>query len=284
MAIIKKKNPKINVGEYAYADLMPISRKTAIERGQARSKWIKIVIQGAVVAVILCVGAIGFRGFEQVNYNNAMSEQEKVEAQIKTHAEVDRALTLRDLLKGNILKASSSAINWQDLLHRVSSNLPEDSTLSSFQVETGGTSTEEGSPTAAILVTVSSLQPIAYSQVLESFGKVPGLIGETLLIGDMTTSSGTNADGNEVTVYLYPVAFNIDQTILANIFGYLNGESEEKEEIEVVVEPADDLIEDDLIEEELTETETDSTDDDSIVEDEDSIDEDEDSVDEGEIN
>lgn len=211
-----KKNTKINVGEFPYVDIMPTSRRNSIERGLARKKWIKIVSTGAVFAVLLSAGAVGFRFYEQMNQDSALSSQAAVESSIKTHAAVDTVLTLRDTLTRNVLRSSASTINWQDLMARIQNNLPSSSSIVSFETQTGGTLKDK--PAIAVLVSIASTQPIAYSTVLESFGHINGLVDGSLEIGDLF-AQGT-ADKGDVK-YVYPVAFSVDSSILATNFDYL---------------------------------------------------------------
>lgn len=213
----KKRVPKINVGEFPYIDIMPLSRREAIERGVAKTKWIKIVTGGAVVALILSLGAVGFNFSEQINYDNALSAQKAVETKIAAHSDVDNALTLKDLLTKNVDKASKSSIQWGELHKRISENLPEGSTLTSLDALTGGTI--EKKPAVAVLTNISSDEPIAYSKVLDAFSKIPGLVDGSLQIGNMFAQKSTDpTTGNPTTVYVYPVAFSVDSSILVYDF------------------------------------------------------------------
>jgi len=227
----KKRTPKINVGEYPYADIMPISRKDAIDRAIAKAKWTKIVSYGVIVAIVISAGSFGFKFFEQLNYDGAVRDQSAIETEIATHADVDGALTIRDTITGNILRASAATINWQDLMNRVSSNLPDNSKLTSFEVKTGGVDKEK--PAIAVLVNISSEQPIAYSAVLDSFSNINGLVDGSLQIGDLF-AQGSAEDGD--LRYIYPVAFSIDGSILANLFAYLTGDAEAPETPEKIEE------------------------------------------------
>lgn len=217
----KKKVVKINVGQFPYVDIMPQSRIDSIERGIAKSKWTRFVVAGTVFALVLSAGSVGFKFLEQINYDQAVSEKDAVEALIKTNGEVDAALTIRDSLTSNLLSSSASTINWQDLIQRVSQNLPSNSSLVSFQVQTGGI--EEGKPAIALLVNIASTEPIAYSTVLESFGQINGLVDGSLAIGNLFAQGSIEAGDLR---YIYPVAFSIDTSILSNLFSYLTNGSE----------------------------------------------------------
>lgn len=216
-----KQTPKINVGEFPYIDIMPLSRREVIEKKVAKQKWIKFVTIGAIVAVILSAGAGGFRFLEQFNHDKAASDQAAVEKNIDTFSEVDDALTIRDSVTDKILNASASSVEWEEIISRITSNLPSDSVLTSLEVQTGGIT--ESEPAIAVLVSISSSQPIAYSKVLESFGNIDGLVDGSLKIGNLfAQGSVENGDSK----YIYPVAFSIDNTVLANIFSYLDPAAE----------------------------------------------------------
>lgn len=216
-----KRIPKINVGEFPYVDIMPVSRRDAIERGIAKAKWVKIVTAGTIVAVVLSAGSFGFKFINQLSHDSAVNAQASVEEEIATFADVDNALTIRDYITNNILRSSEASVKWQDIMQRVRSNLPANSELTSFEVVTGGTNDKDAS--VAVLVSIASAEPIAYSTVLDSFGKINGLIDGSLQIGNLATQG--SAEGGDAK-YVYPVAFSIDNSVLAHIFSYLDEDAE----------------------------------------------------------
>ncbi len=218
----RKRIPKINVGEYPYANLMPASRNEILLAGKAKEQWIKIVIGSAVVAVILTGGSFGWQLVQANNLAAVEKSQASVEAKIKEFAAVDSTMTIRDGRLSDIERAGANAINWQKLATEISSNLPQGSSLSSFNALTGGT--KEGEPSTAIVVTISSAQPIDYSNVLESFSVMDGVTDGSVVIGDLA-SSNSNAE----VAYEYSVAFSMDNTFLLSFMA--DGETAEVAEV-----------------------------------------------------
>ncbi len=218
----RNKTPKITVGDYPYVNLMPTSRQDAIDRAAAKTKWLKIVAGAMIAAVVLSGLSVGYRILQQFTYDGVISEQEDIEAEISQYAEVDNALTVKDTVEGNIVTVTATSINWQDLHSRIASNLPAGSYLGTLKVQTGGKAIDANS--VAVTVNVTSQQPIAYSNILVSFGKVPGILPDSLIIGDLIASTGST-DGS--SVYNYPIAFKVDTSILAKNFAYLTDDEAE---------------------------------------------------------
>lgn len=211
----RAKGPKLVVGDFPYVSLMPANRLNAIEVEEAKTKWLKTVGAGVVIAIVIGVASVGFKVIHQISYDNAKQDAAAVESSILKFGEVDNALTIKSGIEGEILEGSANSINWQDLQSRIAQNLPGGSSITTFNVNTGGTETDSSS--VSVFVNVSSLQPIAYAQILDSFGKVSGIIPDSLLIGDLTSSGSAG----EQAVYSYPVAFTVDTSILSQRWKYL---------------------------------------------------------------
>lgn len=218
------KGPKLVVGDFPYVSLMPANRLNAIEVEEAKSKWIKTVGAGVVIAIVIAVASVGFKVIHQIGYDNAKVDAAAVEASILKFGEVDNALTIKSGIEGEIIEASANSVNWQDLQNRIAQNLPSGSSITTFNVTTGGKEGEESS--VSVFVNVSALEPLDYAQILDSFGKVSGILPEGLLIGDLTS---TGSDG-EQTIYSYPVSFTVDTSILSQRWKYLTDENAPKQD------------------------------------------------------
>lgn len=220
----RSKGPKLVVGDFPYVSLMPANRLNAIEVEEAKGKWIKTVGAGVVIAIVIGVAAVGFKVIHQISYDNAKQDAAAVEASILEFGEVDNALTIKTGIEGEITQGSANSINWQDLQNRISQNLPGGSSITTFDVVTGGK--EGDASSAAVFVNVSALEPLDYAQILDSFGKVSGIIPDSLLIGDLTS---TGSDGSQI-VYSYPVSFTVDSTVLSQRWKYLTDKDAPKPE------------------------------------------------------
>lgn len=225
----RSKGPKLVVGDFPYVSLMPANRLNAIEVEEAKTKWIKTVGAGIVIAVVIAVASVGFKIIHQIGYDGAKQDAAAVEASILKFGEVDDALTIKSSIEGEIIEGTANTINWQDIQNRIAQNLPTGSSITTFNVNTGGTESDENS--VSVFVNVSSIQPIAYAQILDSFGKVPGLVPDTLLIGDLTSLTQSSD-----VVYSYPVAFSIDGSILSQRWKYLTDKDAPKQDAPTAIE------------------------------------------------
>jgi hypothetical protein len=225
MAEKAKRAPKVklNVGEFPTVDIMPVSRRNTIELKLARAKWTKNLITAVAVGVVLSTAAFGFRVYNQLQYDAAVSEQELVESQINTEAnvDIDHALTLRETLKVNVQTGGLTAIKWQDLESRITNQLPNNVTITALSISTGGI--DEGAPAATMLMSITSPQPITYSTTFDAFNNIDGIVEGTVKIGNLTGTAGsTEGEGSS---YTYPVAFSIDTSVLANPLEAVEGET-----------------------------------------------------------
>lgn len=211
----KQRAPKIVVGDFPYVSLMPESRKTAIEVAEAKSKWIRTVVGGAIVAVMIAIASVGFNVIHGITYAAATMNADAVEAEILNYGEVDDALSIKKLIEGNIVEATSAAINWQDVLNRVAKNLPGQSSVDGFSGIVGGTAEDDYS--AVIIVNIASAEPISYAQILDSFEQIEGILPKSIQVGNLTTNLV-----NSTTIYYYPVAFTMDSSVLSQRYAYLS--------------------------------------------------------------
>lgn len=226
---VKKKKgrvrgPKLVVGDFPYVSLMPANRLNAIEVEEAKSKWIKTVGAGVVIAIVIAVASVGFKVIHQISYDSAKQDAAAVEASILEFGEVDNALTIKTGIESEITQGSANSINWQDLQNRITQNLPGGSSITTFNVSTGGKEGDKSS--AAVFVNVSALEPLDYAQILDSFGKVSGINPDSLIIGDLTS---TGSDGSQI-IYSYPVSFTVDTSILSQRWKYLTDKDAPKPE------------------------------------------------------
>lgn len=219
----RNKTVKINVGEFPYVDIMPSSRHEAIERGIAKGQWMRRVTGSLIVVLIASGGAFGYKLYNQGLYDAEVLSKNSVEQQIAQRSDVDQALTIKTMVEENIKKSVANEIDWDELLKRVQGNLPENSQLSTISVMTGGTI--EGKPSVGVQIQIISQFPIAYSQVVTALSGVPGIITDSLEIGNMSsvsTPGPLDANGkatDAVLAYTYPITFSIDTSLLRFVKG-----------------------------------------------------------------
>lgn len=202
----RAKGPKLVVGDFPYVSLMPINRLNAIEVEEAKTKWVKTVGAGVVIAIVISIAALGFKVINQLSYDGAQQNADKVETSILQYKDVDRALSIKQSIEQNIVSGTKNSINWSEVYNRISQNLPEGSSITSFDVATGGGIKDKSAIT--VYLNISSLQPIAYAQISDAFNQVPGIISDDVIIGNLT-------GGGEGNTYTYPIAFNMDPSVLS---------------------------------------------------------------------
>lgn len=213
----RSKTVKINVGEFPTVDLMPASRLEEIAKKAAKASWTARVISATVIMALIGAGSFGFKYWNQMLYDQQVSQKTAIESRIAELADVDKALSIQIQINENIKNSTLAQINWVELLQRVQSNLPETSGLTDFGVLAGGY--QEGEPAVGIQMTIASPEPISYSQMLIALEGVPGFVGP-LLLGNITTTNapgpaGPDGEpGPDVFVYSYPLSFSVDISIL----------------------------------------------------------------------
>lgn len=201
----RRKTPKINVAEFPYVDIMPQSRRDAIDRDVAAAQWKRILAWTAIIAVVVSLGSVGFRFYTQLLNDSANSKLSAVETKIDSYASVDEALTIENGINANITTATANSIGWIDLLSRIQSGIPSGASPGNLNVITGGTK----AVSVAVSVDISSTKPITYAEVKGSLENIKGILPESILIGDMDSS--TTDSGR---VYTYSVAFSVDDSLL----------------------------------------------------------------------
>jgi hypothetical protein len=207
-----RKTPKINVGEFPYADIMPASRKRAIESQVTKKKWIKIVGGGVIVAIVLSAGAFGFKVFTQLSYDSAVANKQTVEDQINANAEADNALTIFDSRSSSIEAASASQLRWSELLTKLEEVKPAGSSFKTVQIMPGGSASDEAA--VAIVVDLQSTEPLGYSESYDSFSRMPGLVDGQIAIGNLTSGITGDSAENTATAYSYSIGLLIDGSYL----------------------------------------------------------------------
>lgn len=213
----RAKTVKINVGEFPFADLMPQSRIDAIERKKATKEWVGRIIGAVVIMLLVSAGSVAFKIWNQMQYDAQVDKKAEIDLSISGLADVDRAVSIQLMIEENIKTATVAQINWVDLIERVQSNLPPNSSLKTFNVAAGGYMDNQAA--VGIQMTITSSEPIAYSMLSSTVTSIPGFMGD-LEIGNMTAASApgpADPDGRPpgtVSTYTYPIAFSLDTSIL----------------------------------------------------------------------
>lgn len=213
-----KRTPKINVGEFPYADIMPLSRKRAIENAVTQKKWVKIVAVGVAAAILLSGASFGFKFVNQMTYNSAVSDQKDIETQISKNSATDDALSIFDSRTNSVDKATAAQIKWAELYKKLQEATPEGASLGTAQIVPGGTNSKEAA--VAVILDITSNQPISYSDAYDSFSDFPGLVKGQIAISNLSGDSGTsNAGTSEANApsagaYSYSIGLLLDGSYL----------------------------------------------------------------------
>lgn len=216
-----KRTPKINVGEFPYADIMPLSRKRAIENAVTQKKWVKIVAVGVAAAILLSGASFGFKFVNQMTYNSAVSDQKAIETQISKNSATDDALSIFDSRTNSVDKATAAQIKWAELYKKLQEAAPEGASISTAQIIPGGTNSKEAA--VAVIVDLSANHPISYYDAYQAYEKFPGLVKGQIAISNLNGSSSTtntstpvsgsddNSDGGS---YSYSIGLLLDGSYL----------------------------------------------------------------------
>lgn len=206
----KKKAPTLSVGAFPVADLTPPKRKRALENAALQTKLIKVVGCTAVFAVLVSGAAFGFKLYSSSQYSAAQAESTSINTKIEAQAVIDNLVTVYDSRKGAIASASAADINWEQAYKSLEDGSTSvGATITSFQIQTGGTAKDSAS--TAALVNIESSAPISYASAYTAYSELKGIVS-----GQVAISSLGSSKANDQRVYTYSVAVLLDNSFLKN--------------------------------------------------------------------
>lgn len=194
----KEKGMKIGASN---VDLTPQSYITTINNRRQKKNLIIFNVGLAVVAVVVCLSMAGFGLASKVSLDNAKSQEKLIEGQLAEFADAAEAIEQQKPMLTKLSQASAGEINWYALISAIESTLPPSTTVSSMGINLDTNQNSERS--TAILVSLSSTDPIGYADSLNAFEEYPQI--SNVNIGGLTA-------GGE-GIYNFSMTFDYDTSI-----------------------------------------------------------------------
>jgi hypothetical protein len=190
---------------------MPRSEVVRRERDKLVRLWVWIVLGAILVACLIIAGAFAFTFLAGQRLAAERTQTNALLSEIAALSEVSEALTTESELTDYRAEAMAADLAWTPVIAKVSSILPEGTTLTGFDFTVGG-ALQGDDPTAEQgivgTVTIDSPTPLDIVAIIRSLRGVEGVLYAD---GQSVTSSQVSADR---FAYLLNVEF--DQTVYSN--------------------------------------------------------------------
>lgn len=199
-ANLRPKEKGMRIGE-SNVDLTPQSYITTIKNRRQKKNLIIFNIGLAAVAVIVCLSMVGFGLASKVSLDNAKTQEKLLASQLEEFAEESQAIEQQKPMLSKLSQASAGEINWNALIRSIESALPSSTKVVSMGINLDTNPASERS--TAILVALSSTDPIGYADSLNAFEEYPQV--SNVNIGGLTA-------GGE-GIYNFSMTFDYDTSI-----------------------------------------------------------------------
>ena len=193
-------------------DLTPQTYITTIQERRLKKNLLVSTIGLAVVAAIVCGSFAGFGLAGKVSLKSAQSQQAILDSQMSEFADQVQALDQQKPIRSKLSQASAGEVNWRALIAAVENTLPTSTKVLSMGINVDTTVKSERS--AAILVSLSSTDPIGYADSLNAFESYPNV--SNVEVGGLTA-------GGE-GVYNFSMTFDYNTSVRTNRYNEENAQ------------------------------------------------------------
>jgi hypothetical protein len=188
------------------------------ERDKLVRLWVWLVLGAIVVAVLIIAGAFAFKLFADQRLAAEQARTNVLLTEIASLSEVSQAIATESELTDFRTDAMATDLAWTPVVSKVTEVLPEDATLTGFDLSVGGAphgddpTLEQG---VVGTVSIDSATPLDIVGIIRSLRGVEGVL---------------YADGRSVTTsqvsegrYAYQLEVQFDQTAYSNQYGAEEG-------------------------------------------------------------